>query len=310
MQDTGNTMPDNMQVQETSEPDLISEEQLQVQEASEPDLILEEQLHVLEPSEPCFISGKQLQVPTRLELTILPRVNARLSSRIAARLQPHLPPYEWSFWTDACLRGPKPVKLKGCGFCIVHRRFDNNHPPDRDFANIWWLSCFVARDIEFINHAEMLAVAQALEIAVDQCERISGTVVTKKMRKAAEEIKRRAATNVWPMPKVVNVFTDSQHVLNSLNRCWRSDRRTSCRSAMRHANNMIEALSLLGVRVLIQWVLGYAGDVGNRWAHEGARNALKLQYYGRKCYTRRVHCLHRRQHKDRTNFDMTLHSHC
>ena len=64
----------------------------------------------------------------------------------------------------------------------------------------------------------MLAVAQFLEMAVDQCERISGTVVTKarlKMPRVAEEIKRRAATIAWPMPTVVNVFTDSQQVLNS-----------------------------------------------------------------------------------------------
>ena len=105
--------------------------------------------------------------------------NALLSSQIAARLQPHLQPYEWSFWTDACLRGPKPVKHDGCGFCVVHCRFDNSHPSDGDFAIAWWQSCFVARNVHQIGHAEMLTMAQALEIVVDQCERISGTVVTR-----------------------------------------------------------------------------------------------------------------------------------
>ena len=110
----------------------------------------------------------------------------------------------------------------------------------------------MARDIHQIGHAETLAVAQALEMAVDQCERISGTVVTKaRMKKpgAAEEIKRRAATIAWPMPKVVNVFTDSQQVLDSLDRCWLSGGIPGRRSSIRHANTMIEALSDLGVRV-------------------------------------------------------------
>ena len=161
---------------------------------------------------------EQLQVLTTPMVTILPREDALLSSQIAARLHPLLPPYEWSFWTDACLRGPKPVKLNGCGFCVVHHRFDNGDPSDRDFAIKWWSSCFVARNIHQIGHAEMLAVAQALEMAVDQSERISGTVVTKarlKMPGAPEEIKRRAAAIAWPMPKVVKVFTDSQQVLDS-----------------------------------------------------------------------------------------------
>jgi ribonuclease HI len=271
VQDKGDAKSDNMEVQEPSEPDIISEE--------------------------------QLQVPTRPVVTISPRANALLSSQIATRLQPHLPPYEWSFWTDACLRGPKPVKLDGCGFCVVHRRLDNSNPSDGDFAITWWQSCFVARNIHQIGHAEMLAVAQALEMAVDQCERISGTVVTKarmKMPGAAEEIKRRAATIAWPMPKVVNVFTDSQQVLDSLDCCWLSGRMPGRRSPMRHANAMIEALSDLGVRVHLQWVPGHAGDVRNRWAHEGARNALKPQFHGRKVYTRKVHRVHWRRHKDRT----------
>ncbi|KAJ4510447.1 hypothetical protein HRR83_007473 [Exophiala dermatitidis] len=260
-------------------------------------------MEVQEPSERDLISEEQLQIPTRPLVTILPRENALLSSQTAAHLQPHLPPYEWSFWTDACLRGPKPVKLDGCGFCVVHRRLDNSNPGDRDFAITWWQSCFVARNVHQIGHAEMLAVAQALEMAVDQCERISGTVVTKAKIKrpgVAEDIKRRAATIPWPMPKAVSVFTDSQQVLDSIDSCWLSGRTPARRSPMRHANAMIEALSDLGVRVHLQWVPGHAGDVRNRWAHEGARNSLKPQYHGRKVYTRKVHRVHRRRHKDRT----------
>jgi hypothetical protein len=178
-----------------------------------------------EPSEPDLISEAYLQIPTRPLVAILPRENALLSSQTAARLRPHLPPYEWSFWTDACLRGPKPVKLDGCGFSVAHRRLDNSNPCDRDFAITWWQSCFVARNVHQIEHAQMLAVAQALEMAIDQSERISGTVVTKariKMLGAAEEIKRRAGTIHWSMPKVVNVFTDSQQVFDSFDSCWLS----------------------------------------------------------------------------------------
>lgn len=260
-------------------------------------------MEVQEPSEPDLISEEQLQVSTMPVVTILPRANALLSSPIAARLQPHLPPYEWSFWTDACLRGPKLVKLRGCGFCVVHRRLDNSKPSDRDLAITWWQSCFVARNVHQIGHAEMLAVAQSLEMAVDQCKRISGSVVTKARIKkpgAAKEIKRRAATIPWPMPKVVNVFTDSQQVLGSLGRCWLSGGTPGLRSPMRHANAMIEALSDLGVRVHLQWVPGHVSDVRNRWAHEGARNALKPQFHGRKVYMRKVHRVHRRCNKDRT----------
>lgn len=256
-----------------------------------------------EPSEPDPSSEQQPQIPTRPLVTILPQENALLSSQTAARFQPHLPPFEWSFWTDACLRGPKPVKLDGCGFCVVHRRLDNSNPSDRDFAITWWQSCFVARNVRQIGHAEMLAVAQALEMAVDQCEHFSGTVVTKariKMPGAAEEIKRRAATISWPMPKVVNVFRDSQQVLDSIDSCWLSGRTPGRRSPMTHANAMIEALSDLGVRVHLQWVPGHASDVHNRWAHEGARNALKPQCHGRKVYTRKVHRVYRRRYKDRT----------
>ncbi|ERF73006.1 hypothetical protein EPUS_07100 [Endocarpon pusillum Z07020] len=209
---------------------------------------------VQEPSEPNVISEEQPQIPARPLGTILPQGNALLSSQTAARLQPHLPPHEWSFWTDACLRGPKPIKLDGCGFCVVHRRLDNSNPSDRDFPITWWQSCFVARNAHQIGHAEMLAVAQALEMAVDQCERISGTVVTKariKMPGAAEKIKRQAATIHWPMPKGVNIFTDSQQVLDSLDSCWLSGRTPGQRSPMRHANAMIEALSLLGVRCIL-----------------------------------------------------------
>ena len=260
-------------------------------------------MEVHEPREPDLIPEEQPQVPTRPWVTISPRENALLSSQTAARLQPLLPPHEWSFWTDACLRGPKPVKLEGCGFCVIHRCLDNSNPSDRDFPITWWQSCFVARNVHQIGHAEMLAVAQALEMAVDQCERISGIVVTKARIKkpgAAEEIKRRAATIPWPMPKGVNIFTDSQKVLDSLDSCWLSGRRPGQRSPMRHANAMIEALSDLGVRVHLQWVPGHAGDVRNRWAHEGARNALKPQFHGRKVYTRKVHRVQRRRYKDRT----------
>lgn len=235
-------------------------------------------------------------------MTILPREDALLNSQNAALLQPQEPLSEWSFWTDACLRGPKPVKLEGCGFCVVHRRLDNSHPSDQDFGIKWWESCFVARGINQIGHAEMIAVAQALEMAVDQCERISGTVVTKasiKMPGKAEKIKSRAATIPWPMPKLVSVFTDSQQVLSSIDTCWRSGRWPGNRSPMRHANEMIEALGDLGVRVHLQWIPGHSGDLRNRWAHEGARSALKPQHHSRKTFTKKVHRVFRRCHKDR-----------
>ena len=199
-------------------------------------------MEVQEPSGPDLISEEQLQVPTGPVVTISPEANALVSSQRAARLQPQLPPYEWSFWTDACLRGPKPVKLDKGGFCVVHHRLGNSNPSDGDLPITWWQSCFVARNIHDIEHAEMLAVAHALEMAVDQCERIFISVATKARMKrpgVAEEIKRRAATIAWPMPKVVNVFTDSQQALNSLDSCWLSGRVPARQSPMRHANAMI-----------------------------------------------------------------------
>lgn len=247
-------------------------------------------------------SEEQLPMSKGPLVTILPREDALLNSQKAALLQPQEPLSEWSFWTDACLRGPKPAKLEGCGFCVVHRRLDNSHPTDQDFAIKWWESCFVARNVNQIGHAEMIAVAQALEMAVDQCERISGTVVTKariKMPGKAEEIKSQAAAIPWPMPKLVSVFTDSQQVLSSIDSSWRYGRWPGNRSPMRRANEMIEALGDLGVRVHLQWVPGHSGDLRNRWAHEGARRALKPQHHGRKTFTKKLHRVCRRCHKDR-----------
>lgn len=102
------------------------------------------------------------------------------------------------------------------------------------------------------------------------------------------------------MPKVVNVFTDSQQVLNAIESCWRSGRMPGRRSLMTHANAMIEALGNLGVRVHLQWLTGLAGDPHNRWAHEGAKYALRPEYHGRKIHTTRIHRVHRRCHKDRS----------
>lgn len=195
------------------------------------------------------------------------------------------------------LASPLVLLLKDCLLCSFPLP-----PSDQDFAIKWWESCFMARRINQIGHAEMIAVAQALEMAVDQCERISGTVVTKariKMPGKAEEIKSQADAIPWPMPKLVSVFTDSQQVLSSIDTCWRSGRWPGNRSPMKRANEMIEALGDLGVRVHLQWVPGHSGDLRNRWAHEGARNALKPQHHTRKTCTKRVHRVSRRCHKDR-----------
>ena len=265
---------------------------------------------VQEPVVPDSNSEELPRVPKYPIVTILPRPSALFNSRTVAHLQPHLPPYQSSFWTDACLRGPKPANVNGlCGLCVVHRRFDKGNPSDRDFAVTWWQSCFVTRNVHQVGHAEMLAVAQALEMAVDQCERISGAVVTKARKKCEiEEIKRRAATIHWPMPKVVNVFKYSSQALESLDCCWLSNRTPSRRSPMTHAIELIEALSALGVRVHLQWVPGHTGDVRNRWAHEGARNALKPQFHGRKVYTKKVHLVQRKPYKDKS-CNMLLHQH-
>ncbi|KAI1610682.1 hypothetical protein EDD36DRAFT_467738 [Exophiala viscosa] len=259
-------------------------------------------IEVLQP-----VAEIQLRHPARPLVTIVPRENALLSSQTAARLQPHLPPYEWSFWTDASLPSHKvayAVKLAGCGFCVVHRRLDNSKPSDRDFATTWWQSCFVARNVHRIGDGEMLAVAQALAMAVDQCKRISVTVVnsaTNEMPGLMDGRERQAANDSWPMPKVVNIFTDDRKVLDSIDTCWLSGREPGPRSPMRHANAMIRALSDFGVRVHLQLVPGHSTDVHNRWAHEGARNALHPQYHVQKvCTTERKPRPHRRPHKDET----------
>ncbi|KAK5026603.1 hypothetical protein LTS07_007537 [Exophiala sideris] len=260
----------------------------------------------IEVQEP-VVSEIQLQHPARPLVTIVPRENALLSSQTAARLLPHLPPYEWSFWTDASLPGPrrpKPIKLAGCGFCVVHRRLDNSKPGDRDVATTWWQSCFVARNVHKIGDGEMLAVAQALAMAVDQCKRISSTVVDRagiNMPGMAEVIKCQVISDPWPMPKVVNIFTDDRKVLDCINTCWLSGREAGLRSPMRHANAMIERLSDFGVRVHLQLVPGHSSDIHNRWAHEGARNALNPQYNVQQvCTTKRQPRAHRRPHKDET----------
>lgn len=258
---------------------------------------------VQDPSDLDLSSEEHLRVSPRPLVTILPQETALLNSQTAARLLPHLPPYEWSFWTDACLRGPKPHKLQGCGFCVVHHRLDRTSPSDKDLAITWWQCCFVARNVHDSGYAQMLAVAQALDMAVDWCERISGTVVTKariKMPGKAEEIKRQASTITWPMPKVVNVFTSSQQVLKTIDNCWLLGWEPSSRSPLRRANTNIEALSGLGVKVCFHWVPGHIHDIRNRWAHEGAKNALKPQYHGRKVRTAKQHRVHWRAQKDRT----------
>lgn len=58
----------------------------------------------------------------------------------------------------------------------------------------------------------MLAVARALEMAVKQCERISGT----SCHQGKNDEVRQAATIAWPMLKMVNVSTDSQQVFDPL----------------------------------------------------------------------------------------------
>lgn len=70
--------------------------------------------------------------PNPLTVTISPRDQALATSKAAGLLQPHLPPYEWCFWTDALLYGPKPFKLAGCGFCVVHRLLDKINPDGLD----------------------------------------------------------------------------------------------------------------------------------------------------------------------------------
>ena len=146
-----------------------------------------------------------------------------------------------------------------------------------------------------LEHAKMFAVAQVLELAAEQCERISGTAVTEgriKTPGAAQKIKCEAATIIWPMPKVVNIFADSQQVLRSLNSCYLSGDMPIRQTPTRYANTTIKALSDLGVRVHLQWIPGVISDLRYRWAHEGARNALKPQYHGRKVYMTKVHRVH------------------
>jgi hypothetical protein len=112
----------------------------------------------------------------------------------------------------------------------------------------------------------MLAVLQALTMAGDQCERISGIPVTKariKQPGAAAQLKRCAATSpwcIWPMPKVVNVFTSSQSLLKSIACCWGSGWQPGRQSPLRRVNELIEALMALGVRVHLQWVPGIVHD--------------------------------------------------
>jgi hypothetical protein len=149
-------------------------------EPGEPDLDLDLDLDLISENLPVPQQLQvQVQVPTKPLVTILPWEDALFNSQTTARLLPHLPPYEHSFWTDSVLCGPRPSRIKGCGLSIVHRRLDKSSPETRDFAILWEQELFVARNVHDHGRSQMLAVVQALAMAVDQCERISGIPVTK-----------------------------------------------------------------------------------------------------------------------------------
>ncbi|KAK7892577.1 hypothetical protein LTR67_007674 [Exophiala xenobiotica] len=295
VQETEDENPDSMDVQEG--------------EPGEPDLDLDLDLDLISENLPVPQQLQvQVQVPTKALVTILPWEDALFNSQTTARLLPHLPPYEHSFWMDSVLCGPRPSRIKGCGLSIVHRRLDKSSPETRDFAILWEQELFVARNVHDHGRSQMLAVVQALAMAVDQCERISGIPVTKARIKepgAAAELKRCAAKSpwcIWPMPKVVNVFTSNQSALNSIACYWGSDWQPGRRSPLCRVNELIEALMALGVRVRLQWVPGVVHDARLRWPRGGARNALKPQYQNSRALTgrgkpvRRVFC---RGQKDR-----------
>ena len=261
-----------------------------------------EYTEVQEPGESYLDSKEQPPAATELTVTFLPPANALHNSRIAARLLPHLPPYEWSFWTDHTLKRAKRTNFQGCAFCVVHRRLDNSNPGTPGFATRWWQSCFVAHSVHQKTSAGMFAIGEALAMAVDQCERISGIVFTKariEMPGAAEEIKRNAATIPWPMPKVVNIFTANQEVLDLLRSCWPFGCMPARESRMRHTILMIRALSDLGVKVHLQWIPNLAGDIRDRWAHEGAHYALRRQCNRRRVNKMQVRRVYQRAQKDK-----------
>ncbi|KAK5464598.1 hypothetical protein LTS15_001160 [Exophiala xenobiotica] len=120
VQETEDENPDSMDVQkgEPGEPNLDLDLDLISENLPEPQQL-------------------QVQVPTKPLVTILPWEDALFNSQTTARLLPHLPPYEHSFWTDSVLYGPRPFRLKGCGLSVVHRRLDKSSPETRDFAILW-----------------------------------------------------------------------------------------------------------------------------------------------------------------------------
>jgi hypothetical protein len=161
----------------------------------------------------------QVQVPTKPFGDHLTWEDALFNSQTTARLLPHLPPYEHSFWTDSVLCGPRPSGIKGCGLSVVHRRLYKSSPETRDFAILWEQELFVARNIHDKGHGQMLAVLQALTMAVDQCERISGIPVTKariKQPGAAAQLKRCAVR----APGVSGPCPRSSICSRVASRCW------------------------------------------------------------------------------------------
>ena len=254
-----------------------------------------------------FESSRQQGFTDHGVVTILTQEEALDFSHRAAHLKPHLPPYEISLWIAACFRGPKSTRRhRLCGFGVVHHRWDEGRPNSRDKDVTWLQSGFVVPKVDDIWVAEMLAVQQALSMAVKQCERISGTVVTKAWRKCEiEEVKRRAASIHQPLPKVVNVFTHSISVLHSLDPCNDSNTTPGRRSPLGRANTLIAALRLLGVQARLSWIPSHAGDIYyQEWL--GPSKCLvcsESTLAQSESISKTVHRVERRRRKDKSNME-------
>ena len=235
-----------------------------------------------------------------LKVTIASPPDALQQSQAAATIPD---PLSWSFWIAGCKRKLTAGALPRRGFAVVHQRLGH---AQSDEAQHYWQDSFVARSSQHVS-STMLALAKALEIAVDHCERKSGAPVTIgriKMGGMAERLKQESVAIRWPMPNEINIFMDNARVIQSFESCWKSDSLTKA-SGMRAVGILIEALNQLNVKVRIQWVPDDGTDERNRWAHAGARLALAPKtMYGRKVRTRKTHRVSRRALKTMTRSEL------
>ncbi|KPI41686.1 uncharacterized protein AB675_9366 [Cyphellophora attinorum] len=174
---------------------------------------------------------------------------------------PHVRP----FWTATyCLTGQTSMLTPGsrCGFGIVYQSLNGN---DNDNDNTWWQDSFVDRSPGPASsvQASILAILNALRIALDQCERASDPDEPRSTR--------------LTMPETITIFAESATALARIDAAWHdpSMHFLGRASYLRGLVQTIRSLGALGVKVQLCTSLGTREDPRHRWARRAARKALQ-----------------------------------